>query len=454
MFLFGFATVFEGFCSVLQLFFALICNEVNYKIAQPSGKRADKIHLFGRKKMKKFLGLAAVIAALGLIVSMFGCSNAADGQGFSPLATLPPATYTITFNAHDGSETPATATQSFAYGTPQALKAIAELGFTKPGFKFAGWLAAADATESSYADGASYTATADATLYALWTLIPTELNTPLTLEAIEDGKFVFTNPWSTFKYKKNGGEFETVTTTNLGTNRDVAYIDVVAGDKVALYADGSENDSVAGKYFTIVSRKSCYVYGNVMSLESSTDFENLTVVKESSAFANLFTDYHTPEFIGHQKNKIRSHAKITLQLPATTLAESCYDSMFYECEELERAPALPATTLTKLCYKNMFGECSSLTNVPTVLPATTLVDSCYTKMFYGCVKLEKTPELPAQNLASKCYMQMFNGCEILENAPALPATTLASQCYTGMFMACFKLQNAPELPAKELKEGC
>lgn len=334
--------------------------------------------------MKKFFGLAAIIAALGFLFAAVGCSNASDSNNAALL------------------------------GLPTG----------------------APAQPSTSAPA------------------PTELEIPLTLEAIEDGKFVFTNPWSTFKYKKNGGEFETVTTTNLGPNRDVAYIEVAAGDKVALYADGSENDSVAGKYFTIVSRKSCYVYGNVMSLERSTDFEKLTVVKESSAFANLFTDYHTPEFIGHQKNKIRSHAKITLQLPATTLTESCYESMFYECGELERAPALPATALTKSCYKNMFGECSALTSVPTVLPATTLVDSCYTKMFYGCVKLEKTPELPAQNLAPKCYMQMFNGCEILENAPALPATTLASQCYTGMFMACFKLQNAPELPAKELKEGC
>ncbi len=258
--------------------------------------------------MKKFLGLAAIIAALGFLFAAAGCSNASDSNNAALLGLL--------------------------NGTPA----------------------------------------------------PTELEIPLTLEAIEDGKFVFTNPWSTFKYKKNGGEFETVTTTNLGTNRDVAYIEVAAGDKVALYADGSENDSVAGKYFTIVSRKSCYVYGNVMSLESSTDFENLTVVKESSAFANLFTDYHTPEFIGHQKNKIRSHAKITLQLPATTLTESCYESMFYECGELERAPALPATTLASQCYTGMFMACYKLQNAPE-LPAKELKEECYYSMFMACTSL-------------------------------------------------------------------
>ena len=34
----------------------------------------------------------------------------------------------------------------------------------------------------------------------------------------------------------------------------------------------------------------------------------------------------------------------------------------------------------------MFGDCSSLTQAPE-LPATTLVDHCYDSMFYGCSKL-------------------------------------------------------------------
>ncbi len=84
----------------------------------------------------------------------------------------PPATYTITFNANDGSQSPATATQTFIAGTPQALKTIASLGFSKSGYNFAGWGTAANATKSAYADGASYTASAAATLYAIWSTIP------------------------------------------------------------------------------------------------------------------------------------------------------------------------------------------------------------------------------------------------------------------------------------------
>ena len=60
--------------------------------------------------------------------------------------------------------------------------------------------------------------------------------TPLTLEAINAGTITLTNPWSTLKYKKNGGDFVSVTAR-------ANTIDVTAGDKVAFYADGSENTS-------------------------------------------------------------------------------------------------------------------------------------------------------------------------------------------------------------------
>lgn len=90
----------------------------------------------------------------------------------NPTIPTTPATYTITFNANDGSEVPATATQDFVDGTPQALTLVEDLGFSKAGFNFAGWGTAADATESAYADGASYTASDAATLYAMWSAIP------------------------------------------------------------------------------------------------------------------------------------------------------------------------------------------------------------------------------------------------------------------------------------------
>ena len=128
------------------------------------------------------------------------------------------------------------------------------------------------------------------------------------------------------------------------------------------------------------------------------------------------------------------------ELPATTLAESCYYMMFNGCTSLTTAPALPATTLARNCYAMMFNGCTSLTSAPA-LPATALTPSCYNMMFRGCTQLTSAPELPATNLANNCYDMMFHGCTSLTTAPVLPATTLAESCYQHMFRNCTSLNS-------------
>lgn len=138
--------------------------------------------------------------------------------------------------------------------------------------------------------------------------------------------------------------------------------------------------------------------GNVMSLCSGDDFENVTTVP-TDAFSLLFKDC----------------ASLTTApiLPATTLAILCYYGMFQNCTSLTVAPKLPATNLAESCYRGMFGNCTSLTTAPE-LPATTLVNYCYWQMFYGCSSLTTIPKLPATNLAAGCYDTMFNKCSSLK----------------------------------------
>jgi hypothetical protein len=62
--------------------------------------------------------------------------------------------------------------------------------------------------------------------------------------------------------------------------------------------------------------------------------------------------------------------------------------MFEGCSSLVNAPELPATTLANYCYQNMFEGCTSLVNAPE-LPATTLANYCYSKMFKGCTNLKE-----------------------------------------------------------------
>ena len=66
----------------------------------------------------------------------------------------------------------------------------------------------------------------------------------------------------------------------------------------------------------------------------------------------------------------------------------------------------------------MFEGCTSLTTAPE-LPATTLAGSCYRNMFNGCTSLTTAPELPATTLSKSCYSNMFNGCSSLNYVKCL-----------------------------------
>ncbi len=182
--------------------------------------------------------------------------------------------------------------------------------------------------------------------------------TPLTLEAIQAGTIMLNNPekMTGLKYRKNGGNFVSVTA-------DANTITVAAGDKIAFYASGSTNDNLT--YFHIGCNHDCYVYGNVMSLLSSSNFENATSISTEYALAFLF-DGNT---------HIKNHTQKALVLPATTLATGCYWCMFQSCSGLTSAPALPATTLVDLCYCGMFSGCSNLNSV-TCLATDISAENC------------------------------------------------------------------------------
>ena len=66
----------------------------------------------------------------------------------------------------------------------------------------------------------------------------------------------------------------------------------------------------------------------------------------------------------------------------------------------------------------LFKDCAVLTSAPD-LPATTLARSCYQAMFFGCTSLEKAPELKATTLAYQCYYSMFQYCTKLSTVTML-----------------------------------
>jgi len=77
--------------------------------------------------------------------------------------------------------------------------------------------------------------------------------------------------------------------------------------------------------------------------------------------------------------------------------------LFFLCSVLTSAPELPATKLADFCYNQMFSSCTNLVSAP-VLPATTLADFCYYSMFNNCKKLSTVTMLALDSeITSKSY---------------------------------------------------
>ena len=89
-------------------------------------------------------------------------------------------------------------------------------------------------------------------------------------------------------------------------------------------------------------------------------------------------------------------------------ANARFCRLFLSCKSLTSAPELPATTLADHCYNNMFRGCTSLTAAPE-LPATTLVNYCYQEMFYGCTNLSSITMLATNIPASGCLTDWVSG---------------------------------------------
>lgn len=283
-----------------------------------------------------------------------------------------------------------------------------------------------------------------------------KVQSPLTFEALEDA---------------------TIWPDNYNVLAEPLYYSIDGGDKIKYEGTGvvlkkgqkaqfeSANDHLnngdwnRGLRFWPTGK--CAIYGNVMSLITPDgDFNANKKITKHSALYGLFSgdggwyfDGSNWYYAEYSNSNILSHEQYKLLLPAATLTEACYATMFKYCPNIKVAPELPATTLADNCYESMFENNTSLIEAPD-LPAKTLANYCYNSMFRGCSKLEKAPELPAENLANGCYSCMFAYCSKLEKAPALPAMNLASYCYNFMFGNCQSLTEAPELKATNLVDNC
>ena len=264
------------------------------------------------------------------------------------------------------------------------------------------------------------------------------LETPLTFEILSDGIIVWkasgTSVTKTIEYKKNNGEWTSITSTTGGTS-----ISVVSGDIIQFRGN---NDSYTNSYTgggrsylnNSFSGTTCNfnVYGNILSLISGDDILKYTKeeIPTNTRLSGLFKNVTT--LINAEKLVLCSYIERN---------SSCVD-LFSNCTNLLTPPIFGSintgNNIRAHCYRRMFENCTSLTTAP-VLPATALAEGCYMSMFNGCTSLTTAPQLPVTTLDVNCYQAMFQGCSNLTQAPLLPATTLTEGCYYFMFDGCSKL---------------
>ena len=218
-----------------------------------------------------------------------------------------------------------------------------------------------------------------------------------TIEATQDGTKVYfrqssyasdegIDPLKVEVSTDNGETWEEITAAPAEDDVPGATLaELDEGDKVLIkgkneaygYYSDSEGDLIDNCNFWADSP--CYVYGNIMSLIGGDDFSRLRKVKED-AFARFFNDYDGDL----DWSWVLSKEGEELLLPATTLANDCYYSMFCDCTGLTSAPELPATTLESNCYREMFYGCTNLAYIKAMF--TTTPGSSYTNEWVKNVK--------------------------------------------------------------------
>lgn len=218
-------------------------------------------------------------------------------------------------------------------------------------------------------------------------------------KALESGTFTLTIPTYVYSskiesvsYSVDNGE-TWITTQNANENIVITTPTIQQGDEVLWKGSGKSlagnGNSSSFSYFS--STGNFEISGNIMSILYEDDFEERVSLEQSYNFCKLF--YNCTKLVDASK----------LELPATTLTNDCYNSMFYGCTNLLNAPELPALTLT---------------------------NNCYISMFNNCQKLTQAPELNASTLVTNCYREMFNSCKVLDFIKCLAEDISASNCTT------------------------
>ena len=187
-----------------------------------------------------------------------------------------------------------------------------------------------------------------------------DFNNYLTIEALEDNLTVaFTND---IEYGIDGKGWLKLKALSKSQS-------INTGQTLSFRGEFTPSSSNGIGTFTI--SKKCNLKGNCMSMIFGDNAaNNYSLSGKDWVFCKLFSNC---------SNIVNVSSNF---LPATTLANSCYSSMFSSCTNLTTAPTLPATTLTSNCYDSMFDGCTKL-NYIKMLATNISAPNCLDSWVYG-----------------------------------------------------------------------
>ena len=195
-----------------------------------------------------------------------------------------PAAYTVTYDAN-GATGGTVPTDSTSYDANASVTVLGNTGnLVKTDYTFAGWNMAADGTGTDYAADATFTITADTTLYAKWTA-----NAATTYSVTYDanGATGGTVPTDSTSYDANAS------VTVLGNTGNLVKTDYTfAGWNTK--ADGTGTDYAAGDTFTITADTTLYAKwtANTITVTFSTSTDGKTINKDGVTCNNSFDSYN------------------------------------------------------------------------------------------------------------------------------------------------------------------
>lgn len=206
------------------------------------------------------------------------------------------------------------------------------------------------------------------------------------------------------------------------------------GDK--LFAKGTNSGyGTANGQTKFISSKKFIVYGNIMSLINESTYKTNKTLG-SYAFAKAF--YQNLNLISAEN----------LILPATTLADSSYSSMFNGCTNLLYSPkVLPATSVPINAYNSMFNNCPAMLTAPEIL-GTTFAQSAVYGTFNGDRSIKEIKL--SSNITctgNTSFYRSFQDCASLEkiNSKLTLTVSSGSQCFQETFNRCYNLKGPIEL---------